>query len=349
MIFSYLELILIIFICTLIVFLYQKYRVFKNITKDHHQNFTYKEFILPVGGYLLITSIIVLNFSNINLEFIYLLLIFIVGALSDLKKFNSPKYRLFVQSALILLFVYQFQIELTLTRLQFLDSLLENIYFNVFFVSFCILIVINGTNFIDGLNGLVLIYYLCISLIILNSGLEIQLFGNENFLSQLVAMLLCLLLLNNFNKLYLGDSGSYLIGFLFAIILLKIYLSNQYISPFFIILLLWYPCFENLFSIIRKYRHKKSPIKPDTNHLHQLLFYYLNKKIKFKNKLICNNFSSAVINFYNLVVFLLGFNQLTKTNVQVVLILFNILIYLIIYSKLFIFRYKDFKKINFFY
>jgi len=344
MIFSYLELILIILICTLIVFLHQKYRVFQNIRKDHHQNFTYKEFILPIGGYFLIISILILNFSNINLEFIYLILIFIVGALSDLKKFNSPKYRLFVQSILILLFVYQFQIELSSTRLDFLDSLLDNIFFNVFFVSFCILIVINGTNFIDGLNGLVLIYYLCVSFIILSLGLEAELFNNENFLNQLAAVLLCLLLLNSFNKLYLGDSGSYLIGFLFAIILLKIYLSNQYISPFFIILLLWYPCFENLFSIIRKYRYKKSPIKPDTNHLHQLLFYYLNKKIKFKNKLICNNFSSLIINFYNLIVFLFGFNQLTKTNIQVFLILINILIYLIIYFRLFKFRYKDFKK-----
>ncbi len=344
MILSYLELILIILICTLIVFLHQKYRVFQNIRKYHHQNFTYKEIILPIGGYFLIISILVLNFSNINLEFIYLILIFIVGALSDLKKFNSPKYRLFVQSLLILLFVYQFQIELSSTRLEFLDSLLDNIFFNVLFVSFCILIVINGTNFIDGLNGLVLIYYSCVSFIILSLGLEAELFNNENFLNQLVAILLCLLLLNSFNKLYLGDSGSYLIGFLFAIILLKIYLSNQYISPFFIILLLWYPCFENLFSIIRKYRYKKSPIRPDTNHLHQLLFYYLNKKIKFKNKLICNNFSSLVINFYNLIVFLFGFNQLTKTNTQVFLILINILIYLIIYFRLFKFRYKDFKK-----
>ena len=344
MIFSYLELILIIFLCTLILLLFKKYKIFKNITKDHHQNFTYKELILPIGGYFLTTSILILNFSKVNSELIYLLLIFITGCLSDLKKFNSPKFRLFVQSAIILLFVYQFEIELSSTRLEFLDYLLTNIYFNVFFVSFCILIVINGTNFIDGLNGLVLIYYLCISFIILNSGLNIQIFGNENFLSQLIIILLFLLLLNNFNKLYLGDSGSYLIGFLFATILLRIYLSNQYISPFFIILLLWYPCFENLFSIIRKYRYKKSPIKPDTNHLHQLLFYYLNKKIKFKNKLICNNFSSVVINFYNLAVFLLGFNQLTKTNVQVVLILFNILIYLTIYSKLFKFRYKDFIK-----
>ena len=344
MIFSYLELILIIFLCTLILLLFKKYKIFKNITKDHHQNFTYKEFILPIGGYFLTISILILNFSKVNSELIYLLLIFIIGCLSDLKKFNSPKFRLFVQSAIILLFVYKFEIELSSTRLEFLDYLLTNIYFNVFFVSFCILIVINGTNFIDGLNGLVLIYYLCISFIILNSGLNIQIFGNENFLSQLIIILLSLLLLNNFNKLYLGDSGSYLIGFLFATILLRIYLSNQYISPFFIILLLWYPCFENLFSIIRKYRYKKSPIKPDTNHLHQLLFYYLNKKIKFKNKLICNNFSSVVINFYNLAVFLLGFNQLTKTNVQVVLILFNILIYLTIYSKLFKFRYKDFIK-----
>ena len=82
-----------------------------------------------------ITSIIVLNFSNLSLEFLYLLIIFFVGALSDLKKFNSPKFRLFVQSIIILLFVYQFQIQLLSTRLEFLDYLLSNIYFNIIFVS----------------------------------------------------------------------------------------------------------------------------------------------------------------------------------------------------------------------
>ena len=55
-----------------------------------------------------------------------------------------------------------------------------------------------------------------------------------------------------FNKLYLGDSGSYLLGLLFAIYLIDTYQINDSMSSLFIISLLWYPAFENLFSILRK-------------------------------------------------------------------------------------------------
>ena len=67
-----------------------------------------------------------------------------------------------------------------------------------------------------------------------------------------IILLIYLLLFNLLNKLYLGDSGSYLLGVSIGSILIFIYKEISFISPFFIVLLLWYPCFENLFSIIRK-------------------------------------------------------------------------------------------------
>ena len=339
---NYFEVIISIFCCCFLYYFFKKYKFFDTHQKHPHQNFTYKNFVMPIGGYYLILSIFIFNFHNLNLEFLYIFIIFIIGALSDLKKFNSPKNRLIAQSILILFFVYQFNILLTSTRIEFLDILINNYFFNIFFVSFCILIVINGTNFIDGLNGSVLLYYIFIILIILNSGLETNFLGNNYFLKEILFVFVVLLLLNMFNQIYIGDSGSYLIGFIFAVFLIKIYEQNQYISPFFIILLLWYPCFENLFSILRKNSFKKSPIKPDTKHLHQLLFYFLNKKFNFKNKLTSNNLTSFLINLYNLVIFIISFNYITKTNIQVILILLNLFIYLIVYFKLFKFRYKDF-------
>ena len=54
--------------------------------------------------------------------------------------------------------------------------------------------------------------------------------------------------------MYLGDGGSFLFGSIFSLILIEFYLNNPgTISSFFIVLLLWYPAFENLFSIIRKF------------------------------------------------------------------------------------------------
>ena len=50
------------------------------------------------------------------------------------------------------------------------------------------------------------------------------------------------------------------------------------ISPYFIANLLWYPAFENLFSIIRRILSSKKNYIADNHHLHQLLYSYLNKK-----------------------------------------------------------------------
>ena len=85
-------------------------------------------------------------------------------------------------------------------------------------------------------------------------------------------LILFVFLLNLTNQLYMGDSGSYLLGFSFSIFLITIYKFNQDISPFFIILLLWYPSYENLFSIIRKNIIKRSPMYPDAKHMHQLIY-----------------------------------------------------------------------------
>ena len=95
----------------------------------------------------------------------------------------------------------------------------------------------------------------------------------------LMLLMAFVLLLNLLNHLFLGDSGAYSLSFILGFILIKIYNSNLEISPYFIILLLWYPCFENLFSILRKSSFKLNPLNPDHNHLHQYLFVYLKKKI----------------------------------------------------------------------
>ena len=76
------------------------------------------------------------------------------------------------------------------------------------------------------------------------------------------------------NKLFLGDSGSYLIAFVMGYLLINFSNINQPVSPYFVACMLWYPAYENLFSIIRKLRLNKSPILPDSNHFHQLLFFF---------------------------------------------------------------------------
>jgi UDP-N-acetylmuramyl pentapeptide phosphotransferase/UDP-N-acetylglucosamine-1-phosphate transferase len=130
-------------------------------------------------------------------------------------------------------------------------------------------------------------------------------------IDKIIYVLVIVFLLNFFNQLYLGDSGSYLLGFFTSIILLDIYEINRNISPFFIILLLWYPCFETLFSILRKNIMNKSPLNPDINHLHQIIFYWIKNRFKL-GKLNANLISGLFINFYNFIIFILSIKLYIK-------------------------------------
>ena len=68
---------------------------------------------------------------------------------------------------LILSYTIFNDVQINDTRVTFLDNILQNNYINYFFVTFCVLIVINGSNFIDGMNTLCAGYYLLVSTIIL--------------------------------------------------------------------------------------------------------------------------------------------------------------------------------------
>jgi UDP-N-acetylmuramyl pentapeptide phosphotransferase/UDP-N-acetylglucosamine-1-phosphate transferase len=310
-----------------------------NYKGQKHQKFLGSKDIPLSGGIFLVYSIIVLfSYYNFFLSF-FIFLIFCVGFTSDINFLSSPKLRLLIQSLIIICFVLILDVKINETNFLLLDKLLENIYFRYFFSVFCLLILINGSNFIDGLNGLLLGYFsLIISIILyLNSS---SYFGVEkNIIFLLLLSLIYLFILNINNKLFMGDSGSYTLGLISGFFLIKLHEFNNEVSPYFIVLLLWYPCFENLFSIIRKFSFKKSPVNADNNHLHQLLYYYL-KKNKVVTKFSTNNASSFLIILYNLFVFTLSLNYLSNTRFQIIMILVNITIYLVTYFKLFAFKYK---------
>ena len=110
------------------------------------------------------------------------------------------------------------------------------------------MIVLNGSNFIDGLNGLVIGYFIIVIFFLLNLDIDLNYFHNTEDVYQNFLVILCyLLILNFFNLIFLGDGGAYLIGFILSITLIKIHQIYPDVSPYFIILLLWYPCFEIYF------------------------------------------------------------------------------------------------------
>ena len=213
-----------------------------------------------------------------------------------------------------------------------------------FFTTFCLLILINGSNFIDGLNGLVLGYMILIVLVLKYNNLLYlsEIIDQKEII--LIFCLFCLLTLNFFNFFYLGDGGSYLAGSFLGFLLITIYNSSSEISPYYIILLIWYPCFEILFSLLRKIKNKKSPIKPDNLHLHQLLYFFILTKTESNKKLVINNISSLIINSFNFLIFILGSLNKNLSVYQITLVIFAVFFYFVTY--LYLINYKKLKLIK---
>ena len=337
------SLFLIIFSSILIIFLINQYFIKKKILSNYngqkHQKFTAQRQVPLTGGIFLSVFSIILFFNYDKLFCFFFVSVFLIGLASDAKYLSSPKVRLLLQCLSLSTFSYFVELNIGPTRIYFLDLFLENFVFSIIFSTFCLLVVMNGTNFIDGLNGLVLTYYLMILLIILKFGFHNNIFYYGESIKLLIFFIFILLIFNLADKFYLGDSGAYLISFIVSILLINIYQSNQSISPFFIILLLWYPCFENLFSIVRKFKIKRSPIIADNKHLHQLLFNFLQKKFKLK-KIYSNNITSFMILSYNFIIFNLSILNIYNTQFQISLILLNVIIYTFIYLRLFNYFYN---------
>jgi len=328
---------------TLLLLLINKFFINKNIliseTGDRHQKFASNDKVPLTGGIFLFLSFLFFFNKEILSFILFSFLILLLGIFSDLKNIKSALTRFIIQISLVLVFVIFNDFQLFNTKIYLLDELLAYKLFNYLFVSFCILIVINGSNFFDGLNTLNIGYYLLVSLVLFYLQEANYILINEVFINYILLVLIITFFLNLINKIYLGDSGSYLLGFTFSIFLIKVYIENHQISPFFIIVLLWYPSFETLFSIIRKNIMNKSPMRPDSNHLHQQLFHIINKS-KILNKFYSNLLSANLINLYNLIIFIISVNFFSNSQIQVLLILLNITLYTFIYFKLFITRYK---------
>ncbi len=317
----------------MINFFLTKKNLLPNYSGDNHQKFFNKNKIQLSGGIFLIPIFFLLTYDYSVILTISLFSIFLLGLFSDIGFFSSAKLRFLSQSIIIFLFLFYSNYTLTSVRIDVFDLMLENYLFSLFFTLFCLMILINGTNFIDGLNGLVLCYYFMIVLVVFHLRLFEYSFLSNLDITLIMMIFVYLILFNIFNQLFLGDSGSYLIGFLFGILLLQIYENNQLLSPYFIALLLWYPAFEILFSIIRKIKFRKSPFKPDNKHFHHLLFLYIYKKFNFKNNL-SNCLSALTIILYNAIIFLIAIQNIQHTSLQVTLFALNVSIYIILYLKL---------------
>ena len=327
----------VLFIITISNFVFKKFNILIDQTNiSSHKSFINGHKTIPLsGGFVFFLVLIFFLPENYQYFTILIFFIFLTGLLSDLDILHSPFFRIIFQIIIIVVYLFLFDNFVSSIRIDFFDNLLNIFFIKLFFTSFCLLVLINGTNFIDGVNTLVIGYFILVASNILyltevnNLNLDILL------VSTCLTSLVIIYIFNFFGKIYLGDGGAYLISFVISVTLIKFHNENYLVSPYYIVALLWYPAYENLFSIIRKKILKKPPSTPDNEHLHQLIYLYLNKSFNI-NKNLSNPLSGLLVCLYNLFYFffILGHFKYYHTTILVYSILFNVLFYNFLYFLL---------------
>jgi hypothetical protein len=72
--------------------------------------------------------------------------------------------------------------------------------------------------------------------------------------------------------IFAGDGGAYFLGFAIATLAVLLVHRNSEVSPWFALLVLWYPVWETIYSMVRRRIRGRSPAAPDGLHLHTLVY-----------------------------------------------------------------------------
>ena len=297
---------------------------------QNHKSILNKNTPLSGGVYLFITITTYIHFVSYNkmtiLLSIFIFLLLVLGIFSDLNRNFSPKLRLFLQFVIVLLFILLTDLKINKTGVFFLDYIIHNNLFNILFTSLCIVIVINGSNFCDGVNCNVTGYFLAVSLGILFTKLESPTYFPR--LEIIIGIFFIFYIANLFQKTFLGDNGAYVISAFMSIYVINFINLNNNISPLLALNLLWYPAFENLFTIIRRLLANKKIQIADRAHLHVLIL----EKINDKNNLIFSNSITGII--LNVIMFFGIYSSVNFYNngkVLLLILLTNVILYVVSY------------------
>ncbi len=291
-----------------------------------------------LGGVLILFFVIInilnnkdLNFDFFNeeqLNFFTIIIIFVtfLGLVDDvLGGINHLVKLYFLFFSIIILLFTNNDFLVSYSGVYIIDALLANK-----FISFIITLVIisgfiNASNISDGANGILSGLGLIFLLIVF---LET---GNQIYFIVLKFIFVFFLYNIFISRVFLGDSGSYFLGFLISS--LGVYFYNQNVfSAGFLACILSYPCIEILFSILRRLQKNQNPLKADNLHLHNVIFLFL-KKITFYSHFV-NSLTGILINILFSLPALLSYYFYNDPNsfYYWYLFTFHILAYLILYS-----------------
>lgn len=155
------------------------------------------------------------------------------------------------------------------------------LWFSICLSIFIGVLIMNAINFMDGIDGLIAEYGLFVSIVMASWGWNHAEFSHAILSLIMASSLFAFWVFNGFAsryKIYMGDSGSLVIGLYIYLSVCKLlsgrpyqdHLSNGYEASF-VMALLAVPVFDLVRVVIHRIRLKKSPFEPDRSHLHHAL------------------------------------------------------------------------------
>ena len=136
------------------------------------------------------------------------------------------------------------------------------------FTAVCIAFMPNAFNTADGANGLVA----GTAVFALAGLMTVAAPTVVPFLSAALVGCLVFLVFNLLSgRFFLGDGGAYFLGALCGLGLVTVSNGND-VSVWWLVSLVFYPVADLIWSMVRRVYAGQSPLKPDNQHLHNLLF-----------------------------------------------------------------------------
>ena len=232
-----------------------------------------------IGGIAIFCGLIIACFlpatpetKLLKLMLIASLPVFAAGLIEDLTKRAGIQRRLFASAISAALACWLTGYSLNHIDIHGLDTLLAYLPVSLAFTIFAVAGITNAVNIIDGFNGLaagtIMICFSALALIAWQVG-------------DTDLMHICLLLTTvtagffiiNFplGKIFLGDSGAYLLGFMLAWVAVMLPMRNPTVSPWASLLICSYPFIETTYSMGRRLIQKSCTSQADIAHMHSLI------------------------------------------------------------------------------
>jgi UDP-N-acetylmuramyl pentapeptide phosphotransferase/UDP-N-acetylglucosamine-1-phosphate transferase len=261
---------------------------------------------------------------------------FLFGVAEDITKCVGVMQRLLATMASGLLAWWITDYSLSRLDIWAVDWFMKFTFVSVIFTAFAVGGVANSINIIDGFNGLASTMS---TLAFIGFGMIAWQVGDKTLASTSLILAACVwgfFWVNwPFGKLFLGDGGSYFIGFALAWVAVLLIERNPSVSAFAAVVICVHPVTEVVFSIYRRKIRKENPGMPDRLHFHSLVKRrYVARWFGHHSNAVRNSITGALIGFMTLSAILLASFTYSSTVLSVFLFLSLALGYVAIYARM---------------